>query len=138
MTYTFTIPIEPRGQMRVKTAAFAGHARAYKATAQSNYEAKVRAILSGQLPERPIDGPIWVTVEVTLAIPASWSKRKRDEAFMGQIHPTSKPDISNCLKNIEDIMNGLVWTDDKNIVDARCVKRYGLLPGWRVTVRTEE
>lgn len=138
MTYTFTIPIEPKGQMRHKQAVIGGHARAYKDTGQRNYEAKVKALIAGELPPSPLTGPLMLSVDVMLPIPASWSKRKRDEAIAGYIRPTSKPDVSNLLKNIEDIMNGLIWVDDKQIVGARIVKSYNALPGWLVTVQTIE
>jgi len=38
--------------------------------------------------------------------------------------PTTKPDISNCVKLIEDALNELVWKDDSQICSLRAYKRY--------------
>jgi Holliday junction resolvase RusA-like endonuclease len=136
VTYKFEIPIEPKGKKVQRATVIKGHARTYKDAKQGHYEAKVKALISGSLPPSPLTGPLYVRVEVVLPIPASYSKRKRDEAFAGLLLPTTKPDVSNCLKNIEDIMNSLVWLDDKQITEAVVTKRYGILGMWRVTVMT--
>lgn len=139
MTYTFTIPIEPRGKMAIRAVSIGGKAMAFPHPEQAKYATKVRAIIESlDRPTEPLTGPLMLSVDVMLPIPASWSKRKRDEAIAGYIRPTSKPDVSNLLKNIEDIMNGLIWVDDKQIVGARIVKSYNALPGWLVTVQTIE
>jgi Holliday junction resolvase RusA-like endonuclease len=38
--------------------------------------------------------------------------------------PTVKPDLSNCVKLIEDALNELVWKDDSQICNLRVYKRY--------------
>ena len=50
------------------------------------------------------------------------------------IRPGIKPDFDNIAKLVGDALNGLVWTDDKLIVEARVRKIYGLQPKIVLTV----
>lgn len=59
----------------------------------------------------PFEGPIWLSIEVQIIPPASWSKRKRAEAR----YVTGKPDLDNVLKLIGDALNHVCWTDDSQI-----------------------
>ena len=63
------------------------------------------------------------------AVPASWSQKKRAEALAGVIRPAVKPDFDNVAKLYCDALNGIVWQDDKQIVDGRCIQCYGQQPG---------
>lgn len=38
--------------------------------------------------------------------------------------PTTKPDLSNCVKLIEDALNELIWKDDSQICNLKVYKRY--------------
>jgi hypothetical protein len=46
------------------------------------------------------------------------------------IFPTKKPDIDNIAKHF-DALNGVVWTDDKNVIEATILKRYAHSPATR-------
>lgn len=50
--------------------------------------------------------------------------KKRTEAASGLILPTTKPDMSNYIKSIEDALNGVLWHDDNATVDIHGKKRY--------------
>ncbi|WP_327076977.1 RusA family crossover junction endodeoxyribonuclease [Cupriavidus necator] len=82
----------------------------------------------------PVERPLYVEVDIVMAIPASWSRKRQTMAAAGQIAATKKPDTSNILKAIEDGMNGIVYVDDSQIVDGRQKKRYGESPGVYVEV----
>lgn len=47
-----------------------------------------------------------------------------DLGFDGDYY-TSTPDASNLLKFVEDALEGHFYSNDKFIVDSRCIKRYG-------------
>ncbi len=82
----------------------------------------------------PFVGPIHLVVEIALAIPASWSRKRQAMAETGQICATKKPDADNVLKAVKDGMNGVVWVDDCQAVEYRMSKKYGTSPGVYVEV----
>ena len=67
------------------------------------------------------------------SIPKSFSKKKRELANEGKIYPVVKPDIDNYVKSVLDGLNGVLFMDDKQIVDFRAVKRYSDNPRVEVT-----
>ncbi len=79
----------------------------------------------------PLDGPIMLNVLAFLPIPQSWSKKKQREAM----YVTTKPDWDNLAKSVTDALNGIVYTDDKLIVDAFVQKRYDKRPRVEITVQ---
>jgi Holliday junction resolvase RusA-like endonuclease len=82
----------------------------------------------------PIAGPVRLEMVVELAIPASWSKKKHAAALLGEVMPTSRPDIDNYLKSICDALNTIVVVDDSQIVELRARKRYSDQPKLVATV----
>lgn len=82
---------------------------------------------------KPIESPLTVVVVAHMPIPMSWSQKRQRMALAGETRPTSKPDTDNLLKTL-DALNGIVWRDDAQIVDVRCVKIYSERPRLVVTV----
>ena len=84
----------------------------------------------------PTTRPVRLTLVIYRGVPKSWSRRKRADAIADKIRPTTKPDVSNILKGIEDALNGVWYADDSQIVE------YGLIGKWyaeepRVYVRLD-
>jgi Holliday junction resolvase RusA-like endonuclease len=136
MRIEFTIPIIPKPQKRDRIASFGGHGRSYKDKKQSEYESKVSALIAQYRPEKPIDGDIVLEVRCYLQIPKSKTKRFKQDALNGFIRPTGKPDVSNLAKNVEDIMNGIFYRDDAQIVDLTVEKWYSDNPRWEIALTT--
>lgn len=90
-----------------------------------------RRAMAGQ---PPFTGPVAALVEVVMGVPASWPKRDRTAALAGERMPISRPDWDNLGKIVCDAMNGIVYVDDAQIVDARVLKRYGEVPRVDVAV----
>lgn len=82
----------------------------------------------------PTARPVALLVHVFKPIPQSWTARERELALSGGIRPTSKPDWDNHGK-VTDGLNGVVWVDDSQVVDARVIKLYSAAPALRVEVR---
>jgi Holliday junction resolvase RusA-like endonuclease len=79
-------------------------------------------------------GPVSMDLGIYVVPPKSWSKKKKDMALRGEILPTSKPDISNMQKGIEDGMNEIVYDDDSQIVISHAYKIYGPEAGARIRI----
>jgi Holliday junction resolvase RusA-like endonuclease len=123
---------EPRGKSRPRFARRNGIAFTPKAT--RDFEAALRIVAGEQMNGRPpLEGALSVVVTATFPVPASWSKKKREAALDGAIPHTVKPDVDNLLKSI-DALNSIVFHDDKQVTDARVVKKYGEVPSLRIEV----
>lgn len=74
-----------------------------------------------------------VELVIYKSIPKSFSKKKRELANEGKIYPVVKPDIDNYVKSVLDGLNGVLFIDDKQIVDFRAIKKYSDNPRVEVT-----
>lgn len=127
----FEIPGIPVAKGRARVTTIGGHARAYTPAKTVAYESTV-ALFARQAmgAAEPISGPVAVFIVATWPIPPSWPKKRREAAKW----KASKPDADNVAKAIGDACNGIVWADDSQVVDLRCVKLYGAVPGVVVEV----
>jgi Holliday junction resolvase RusA-like endonuclease len=126
------IPGEIRGKGRPRFSRKSG--RAYTPERTATAEAWVRSRAADAHTGAPLDGPVSIRLEVGVAVPASWSKRKRADALAGAAWPTGKPDLDNVLKLVGDACNGILWADDKQIVRAEVSRRYVEAPAAVLTV----
>lgn len=75
-----------------------------------------------------LSGPINLQLNLHFSIPSSWTRKKHNEALSLIERPTVKPDIDNVLKAWGDALNGVVWEDDKQIVEVMVRKFYSKDP----------
>lgn len=75
-------------------------------------------------PSMFFDKPLKVELTVYISIPKSFSKIKKQRALAGDLRPLVKPDCDNISKNILDALNGIVYPDDKQIVELSVAKYY--------------
>jgi Holliday junction resolvase RusA-like endonuclease len=138
MRLEFTIPLPPVAQKRSRSRAIQiggkWTAMNYKAKDQRVQEDNFRALLYEHRPEKPLEGALKLWVMAFLPIPKSKSKKWKQAALDGDIRPTGKPDCSNLIKHLEDICNGIIWQDDKLIVDLYVEKYYSDRPRWVIVV----
>lgn len=128
------IPGPVRGKGRPRFVRRTG--RTYTPTETANYEAFVRLLARDAMQGRepiPQGVPVRCRVEVTMAVPQSWSRRKQEAAIEGA-RPTKKPDIDNIAKILGDSLNGIVWHDDAQIAECSISKRWGEADGVTVSV----
>jgi len=128
----FTLAGKPMAKGRVR---FTRTGHAYTPEKTVAYEGQLafaaQTAMNGRL---PADGPVVVTLLVSMPIPASWSKKKKEQAEAGFLYPTSKPDLDNFAKML-DALNLIVWNDDSQIIDMRIIKIYSLTPQMTVSVK---
>jgi len=137
----FTVTIPPMAQQRSRSRAVVqedGKALAmnYKSGQQRKQERKLEALLYEHRPQEPLPGQVWLGVKAYLPIPESKPKKFKAEAMAGLRRPEIKPDLSNLIKQIEDVMNGVFWLDDKQIVGylPGTGKYYGDPPRWEIEI----
>lgn len=81
-----------------------------------------------------IIGPVTLTITMLHPIRPSWSKKKQADALTNKVRPTIKCDADNCMKAVCDALNGVVWKDDVQVVDAMISKRFSDTPRVIVSV----
>ena len=115
---------EPVAQGRPRFSRQGGFVKAYDPAKSRDYKQYVRLVASEDAPETPVTGAVVLSLRIYRSIPKSMSKKKREAALAGRLRPTTKPDVSNVLKGVEDALKGLWYTDDSQIVG------YGTLGKW--------
>lgn len=129
MEIAFAIPGQPIAKGRPKFARRGAAVVAYTPAKTASYENLVKMAATAVMAGRPpSSGPIALSVELNLQIPASWSAKRRALAAAGAICATKKPDADNVLKGIKDGCNGIVWCDDAQVVRIHLSKRYSDRP----------
>lgn len=136
---TIIIAGDPVGKGRARSVirksatrgAFVGN---YTPEKTRKYESVLRGAAERVMRNREkFTGPVSVDIVARFAVPASWSKRERADALLGNKLPTVAPDADNLLK-VLDALNDVVWHDDRQIIEATIRKTYGAEPGLVITV----
>jgi len=89
---------------------------------QAEIKSGLKWIIKSQWNHEPLDGPIFIDIKFHFPIPKSWSKKKREE-LTGKPH-VNTPDLDNCIKLILDVMNEVVFVDDRLVYSIRAEKIY--------------
>lgn len=132
----FTILGEPKGKGRPRFNTRTGHAITPKDTV--NYETLVKMEYVNQTDafRFPDDAMLDMRILAFYSIPASKSKKTKEQMRKGVLRPTKKPDMDNVVKIIADSLNKIAYRDDTQIVDCQCRKFYSDRP--RVVVKIQE
>ena len=132
----FVVPGQPVAKGRPKFARRGKYVTTYSPAKTVNYDGLVaHAAAFAMVGKDLIKGAVSVDLDIRLQIPESWSKKKQKMAVDGLIAATKRSDIDNITKGIFDGMNGVVWRDDGQVVEATQRKRYAETPGVVVIVR---
>lgn len=133
------IPIEPTGQMRPRRAK---NGRMFKDPNQKRRESILLSyIIAAVKPEngyRPAIGPVELNVLTVMRRPKSHYGTGRNSGKLKTSAPyfcETTPDFDNLFKQICDCMNRLVFHDDRQVVKASIVKRYGANPRWEIDLK---
>lgn len=67
--------------------------------------------------------PLELEVSFYFKMPKSWSKKKQSEMYLTPCE--KKPDLDNCLKSIQDGLQGVAFPEDSRVTDySHCTKRW--------------
>lgn len=139
MIQTFTVLGIAKGQGRPRACKRGQHAGMFKAKVDAQNETNIAAQVVAQKPVLIGQGvPVALTLEVYVPRPKLHFDSKgyiKDRFYNAR--PTSKPDVSNILKAIEDALNGIVWHDDSQIYRVEVERGYGDTPKTVIKVKSE-
>jgi len=140
MTFMVTFMVEgtpvPKGRPRF--ARRGKFVSTYSPKTTVDYETKVaEAAQLAMGASEPLETPVGAYIYITLPIPASYSKKRKQECLSGNERPTKKSDIDNYCKAVFDGMNGIVFLDDSQIVSLHSTKVYGTIGMVEVMVKEE-
>ena len=126
----FIVPTEPCGKGRPRFSR-GGHAYTPEKTARAENLVTLTAqeAMQGRM---PTERPVRVQIEAFFTIPRSVSQKRRNA--MAEAPCMKKPDTDNVAKLVLDAMNGVVYSDDAQVVSLELIKRWSLIPGVRVKV----
>jgi len=131
---TSSVVVELPGEPRAKGRPRFGNGRTYTPQATRNYESDLGFMAKLAMKGRPVmEGPLRVEIYAMFSVPKSWSKIKQARALIHAIRPTGKPDLDNIFK-VVDALNGVVWRDDSQVVNATIIKKYSDQPRLRIEV----
>lgn len=122
--YRVVVNGDPIPQGRPRLTTINGHARAYDPAKSRNYKQLIKLMAQQHAPDEPTKNPVILSVLIYRKIPKSFSKKKREQIDLGLLRPTTKPDVSNVIKGVEDALNGVWYKDDSQIV------AYGKVGKW--------
>ena len=120
MRIEFKVPGKPKGKGRPRFSG--GHAYTPKETKQA--EEEIAWYYRQEAQGKVFDGPICMQVRMVFPIPKRATVAEKERMRCGEIKPLIKPDADNCLKLCADALNGVAWSDDKQIVYAAVMKGY--------------
>lgn len=137
----FKVMGEPVGKGRPRMTTRGGYAHAYTPKKTSEYEEKLKfefmASTSDKMPVYEKGIPLKVEMVMAFAIPKSFSKKKTEQARLGLIVPTKKPDVDNVIKQL-DALNGLAFYDDSQITSITAEKIYAEEPYLEVKIHPRD
>lgn len=129
-----TIPGEPVGKGRPRFSRQGAFVRTYTPDKTVSYENLIKVEYERQAGHHFGEKEIGMRVVAYFAIPKSTSRARQERMRNGKILPAKKPDADNVCKVVADALNGVAYTDDKQIVYAEIAKRYGDVPRMEISL----
>lgn len=123
-----TVTAQQKGAFAVN-----GKVRFFKKKKVKDSENTFLGLLHPFRPEKPFQGPVCLIVDLVFP----WRKSESKRVIRGyRLYPvTTRPDLSNLIKTIEDVMTTLrFWEDDGQISTLNISKSYGDTPGIRLNI----
>jgi Holliday junction resolvase RusA-like endonuclease len=140
------IPLVPQGKMRHRSRIVKGYnahgnhpepyIQTYSNPKQKAHLFYLRRYLQRAWGKDPSFNPFKIGLVCFMPIPQSKPIWWKELALKGLIQPTTKPDLSNIIKLVEDVANGVIWKDDSQIVGfLQMDKFYSLTPKYVLSIK---
>ena len=139
MTFEMNYVVEgtPVGKGRPKFARRGKFVSTYTPTKTRTYEDTIKVAARRAMTIEPLQTPVTVFVYISVPIPASYSKKRKQACLSGFEKPMKKPDIDNVSKCFLDAMNGIVYLDDVQVISLHMTKVYNTVGMVEVLVRED-
>lgn len=139
MTFEMNYVVEgtPVGKGRPKFARRGKFVSTYTPTKTRTYEDTIKVAARQAMTIEPLQTPVTVFVYISVPIPASYSKKRKEACLSGFEKPMKKPDIDNVSKCFLDAMNGIVYVDDVQVISLHMTKVYNTVGMVEVMVRED-
>jgi len=131
----FTVP-QVSGKGRPRFARQGTFVKTYTDAKTLTYEKSIQTYAKQAMGStNPLIGAVAAYLHIGIPIPPSYSKTRQKACIEGLERPTKKPDIDNIVKAVLDGMNGIVYLDDKQVVDLHLTKVYSSKEGIDIMVK---
>ena len=139
MTFEMNYVVEgtPVGKGRPKFARRGKFVSTYTPTKTRTYEDTIKVAARQAMTIEPLQTPVTVFVYISVPIPASYSKKRKEACLSGFEKPMKKPDIDNVSKCFLDAMNGIVYVDDVQVISLHMTKVYSTVGMVEVLVKED-
>jgi len=138
LVVTFTVDGDPIPKGRPRFARRGQFVQTYTDAKTIDYETHVAMKARHAIgATEPLKGALTVFLYLRYTIPASYSKKRKEACLAGLEFP-KRIDIDNVYKSITDAMNGIVYLDDSQIVEAHIKKVYAEESGANIMVQETE
>lgn len=131
----FTVP-QVSGKGRPRFSRQGTFVKTYTDAKTLTYEKSIQTYAKQAMGSTsPLIGAVAAYLHIGIPIPPSYSKTRQKACIEGLERPTKKPDIDNIVKAVLDGMNGIVYLDDKQVVDLHLTKVYSSKEGIDIMVK---
>lgn len=140
MTFQVMFKVEgtPVGKGRPKFARRGNYVSTYSPAKTRDYEGLIREAAKRAMGSSPpLETPIAAYFYISMPVPASYSKKRREACLSNAERPTKKPDTDNILKAFLDAMNGVLYVDDSQVCSLHAIKSYGSVGMVEVLIRED-
>ena len=132
----FTVYGPPQGKARPRFRKIGNFVQTYTPAKTKSYEDEIKMFAKAAMgATEPLETPVEVFLYIKNSVPVSYSKKRTEACLSGQEKPITKTDIDNIAKAFLDGMNGIVYKDDRQVVELHATKVYAEIAGVEVLVK---
>lgn len=132
----FTVYGPPQGKARPRFRKIGNFVQTYTPAKTKSYEDEIKMFAKAAMGStEPLETPVEVFLYIRNTVPASYSKKRTEACLAGQEKPINKTDIDNIAKAFLDGMNGIIYKDDRQVVELHAKKTYSEIAAVEVLVK---
>lgn len=134
----FEVYGDPRGKQRPRMCRIGGKMIIYTPKQTKDYERRIKACYKEVNKFFDKEIPVEVNIQAYFPIPKNVSRELREKFLSHKILPTKPPDVDNCAKVICDALNGIAFSDDRQVCKLGIEKYYADVPKIAVELKKQE